>query len=49
MVSLGELGGDLADLFEQEVGVLYYHVVAQGELVQGGLKAGAQRVQGGTE
>jgi hypothetical protein len=49
MVGLGELGGDLADLLEQEVGVLYYHVVAEGQLVQGRLEAGAQRVEGGAE
>ena len=49
MVGLGELSGDFADLVEHKVGVLNYHVLAERELVQGGLKAGAQRVKGGPE
>ncbi len=49
MVGLGELSGNFTDLVEHKVGVLNYHVVAEGQLVQGGLKAGTQRVKGGPE
>ena len=34
MVRLGELPSDFADLVEHKVGVLNYHVVPEGELVQ---------------
>ena len=49
MVGLGELPGNFADLIKHKVGVLNYHVVAEGQLVKGGLKAGAQRVKSGPE
>lgn len=40
MVCLGELIRNLTDLLKHQIWVLYYHVVAKGQLVQGGFKAG---------